>query len=74
MNIIGDMKAVRFLLGANRNIGRKNKEFLWTKATAQAERYAHHVIQLKTSEEIKCYLSKRLKEISADMHLFDSSS
>jgi phosphotransferase system enzyme I (PtsI) len=50
------------------------KSLLSSVTTAQAERYAHHVIQLKTSEEIKHYLSERLKEISADMHLFDSSS
>lgn len=50
------------------------KSLLSSVTTAQAERYAHHVIQLKTSEEIKQYLSERLKEISADMHLFDSSS
>ena len=50
------------------------KSLLSSVTTAQAERYAHHVVQLKTSEEIKHYLSDRLKEISADMHLFDSSS
>ena len=50
------------------------KSLLSSVTTAQAERYAHHVVQLKTSEEIKHYLSERLKEISADMHLFDSSS
>ena len=50
------------------------KSLLSSVTTAQAERYAHHVVQLKTSEEIKHYLSERLKEISADMQLFDSSS
>ena len=50
------------------------KSLLSKVTTAQAERFAHHVIQLKTSEEIKHYLSERLKEISADMQLFESNS
>ncbi len=35
--------------------------------TAQAERFAHQVLQLKTSEEIRTYLTARLHEISAPL-------
>ncbi len=40
------------------------KTLLKSVTTAQAERYAHQVAQLKTSHEIHEYLSARLKEIS----------
>ncbi len=33
--------------------------------TAQAERFAHHVLQLTTSEEIRSYLTARLHEVSS---------
>lgn len=39
--------------------------------TAQAERFAHHVLQLKTSEEIRAYLTARLHEVASDLELFD---
>jgi phosphotransferase system enzyme I (PtsI) len=42
--------------------------------TAQAERFAHHVLQFKTSEEIRHYMSDRLHEIAADLQLFDVSN
>lgn len=50
------------------------KSLLSNVTTAQAERFAHQVLQLKTSEEIKHYLSDRLNEISADLQLFDISN
>jgi phosphotransferase system enzyme I (PtsI) len=40
--------------------------------TAQAERFAHHVLQLSTSEEIRAYLSSRLREISSTIEALDS--
>jgi phosphotransferase system enzyme I (PtsI) len=40
-------------------------------SAAQAERYAHQVLQLKTSEEIKVYLTARLHEVSRQLEMFD---
>jgi phosphotransferase system enzyme I (PtsI) len=39
--------------------------------TAQAERFAHQVLQLKTSEEIRKYLTERLHEVAGDLEVFD---
>ena len=50
------------------------KALLAAVTTAQAERFAHHVLQLKTSEEIRSYLTARLHEISSDLEFFDFSS
>ncbi len=47
------------------------KSLLSHVSTAEAERFAHHVLQLKTSEEIRHYLSDRLHEVSADLEKFD---
>jgi phosphoenolpyruvate-protein kinase (PTS system EI component) len=49
------------------------KALLKSVTTAQAERFAHHVLQLKTSEEIRAYLTARLHEVSADLEVFDFS-
>lgn len=49
------------------------KELLGLVTTAQAERFAHHVLQLKTSEEIRTYLTARLHEISSTLEVFDSA-
>lgn len=49
------------------------KALLASVTTAQAERFAHQVLQLKTSEEIRAYLTARLHEISADLEFFDST-
>ncbi|MFO0953930.1 MAG: phosphoenolpyruvate--protein phosphotransferase [Isosphaeraceae bacterium] len=49
------------------------KALLASVTTAQAERFAHHVLQLKTSEEIRTYLSARLREISSALEVFDSA-
>ena len=49
------------------------KALLSSITTAQAERFAHHVLQLKTSEEIRGYLSERLHEISSSLEVFDST-
>lgn len=49
------------------------KALLSRVTTAQAERFAHHVLQLKTSEEIRSYLTARLHEISSDLEVFDFS-
>ena len=35
--------------------------------TTQAERFAHQVLQCKTSEEIRRYLNERLHEVSSDL-------
>jgi phosphotransferase system enzyme I (PtsI) len=48
------------------------KALLSTVTVAQAERFAHHVLQLKTSEEIRSYLTARLHEVSCDLEVFDS--
>ncbi len=50
------------------------KSLLARVSTAEAERFAHHVLQLKTSDEIRHYLSDRLHEISADLEMFDTVS
>jgi phosphotransferase system enzyme I (PtsI) len=49
------------------------KALLASVTTAQAERFAHHVLQLKTSEEIRTYLTSRLHEISSALEVFDST-
>src|SRR5829696_6826391 len=49
------------------------KALLSSVTTAQAERFAHHVLQLKTSEEIRGYLTARLHEISSALEVFDSA-
>ena len=48
------------------------KELLSSVTTAQAERFAHQVLQLKTSEEIRSYLTARLHEISSALEVFDT--
>ena len=50
------------------------KNLLSQVTTSQAERFAHHVLQFKTSEEIRHYMSDRLHEIAADLQLFDVSN
>jgi phosphoenolpyruvate-protein phosphotransferase (PTS system enzyme I) len=47
------------------------KELLSLVSTAQAERFAHHVLQLSTSEEIRSYLTARLHEVSSSLEVFD---
>lgn len=47
------------------------KSLLSRVTTAQAERFAHQVLQLKTSEEIRRYLTDRLHEVSSDLEVFD---
>ncbi len=47
------------------------KALLNSVTTAQAERFAHQVLQLKTSEEIRTYLNARLHEVSSDLEVFD---
>jgi len=49
------------------------KALLTSVTTAQAERFAHQVLQLKTSEEIRSYLTARLHEVSSDLEVFDST-
>ncbi len=49
------------------------KALLSSVTTAQAERFAHQVLQLKTSEEIRSYLTARLHEISSALEVFDST-
>jgi phosphotransferase system enzyme I (PtsI) len=49
------------------------KALLSSVTTAQAERFAHQVLQLKTSEEIRTYLTSRLHEISSALEVFDSA-
>ena len=49
------------------------KALLSSVSTAQAERFAHHVLQLKTSEEIRSYLASRLLEVFRDLEVFDFS-
>ena len=48
------------------------KALIGSVTTAQAERFAHQVLQLKTSEEIRAYLTARLHEISSALEVFDS--
>lgn len=47
------------------------KALLASVTTAQAERFAHQVLQLKTNEEIRGYLSARLHEISSQLEALD---
>jgi phosphoenolpyruvate-protein phosphotransferase (PTS system enzyme I) len=47
------------------------KELLSSVTTAQAERFAHHVLQLSTSEEIRSYLTARLHEVSSTLEVLD---
>ncbi len=47
------------------------KSLLNAVTTSQAERFAHQVLQLKTSEEIRSYLNARLHEVSSDLEMFD---
>ena len=49
------------------------KEVLSRVTTAQAERFAHQILQLKTSEDIRKYLSERLGEIAGDLDGLDQS-
>jgi phosphotransferase system enzyme I (PtsI) len=49
------------------------KALLASVTTAQAERFAHQVLQLKTSEEIRSYLTERLHETSSALEVFDST-
>ncbi|MGC8642279.1 MAG: phosphoenolpyruvate--protein phosphotransferase [Isosphaeraceae bacterium] len=48
------------------------KNLLASVTTAQAERFAHHVLQLSTNEEIRSYLTERLHEISSTLEVFDT--
>jgi phosphotransferase system enzyme I (PtsI) len=48
------------------------KELLASVKTAQAERFAHHVLQLSTSEDIRTYLTDRLHEISSTLEQLDT--
>jgi phosphotransferase system enzyme I (PtsI) len=48
------------------------KTLLAAVTTAQAERFAHHVLQLSTNDEIRSYLTERLREISSTLEIFDS--
>ena len=47
------------------------KALLASVTTTQAERFAHQVLQLKTSEEIRMYLNTRLREVSSALEVFD---
>jgi phosphotransferase system enzyme I (PtsI) len=49
------------------------KALLASVTTAQAERFAHQVLQLKTNEEIRSYLTARLHEISSTIEVLDST-
>jgi phosphoenolpyruvate-protein phosphotransferase (PTS system enzyme I) len=49
------------------------KELLSSVTTAQAERFAHHVLQLSTNEEIRSYLTARLHEVSSALEVFDTN-
>lgn len=48
------------------------KALLASVTTAQAERFAHQVLQLKTNDEIRSYLTARLHEISSTLEVLDS--
>ncbi len=48
------------------------KALLASVTTTQAERYAHQILQLKTSEEIRAYMTARLHEVSSALEVFDS--
>jgi phosphoenolpyruvate-protein phosphotransferase (PTS system enzyme I) len=47
------------------------KALLAAVTTTQAERFAHQILQLKTSEEIRAYLTARLHEVSSALEVFD---
>ncbi len=47
------------------------KALLARVSTDQAERFAHHVLQLKTSDEIRDYLTERLKDFSSDFGILE---
>lgn len=47
------------------------KALLASVSTPTAERFAHHVLQLKTSDEIRAYLNGRLQEVSKDLQLLE---
>jgi phosphotransferase system enzyme I (PtsI) len=47
------------------------KELISSVTTAQAERFAHHVLQLSTNDEIRSYLTARLHEVSSSLEVFD---
>jgi phosphotransferase system enzyme I (PtsI) len=47
------------------------KELISSVTTAQAERFAHHVLQLSTNDEIRSYLTARLQEVSSSLEVFD---
>jgi len=49
------------------------KALLADVSTAQAERFAHQVLQLKTNDEIRSYLTARLHEVSSALEAFDST-
>ena len=49
------------------------KALLASVSTAQAERFAHHVLQLKTSEEIRSDLNSRLHEVSSALEVLGSA-
>jgi phosphoenolpyruvate-protein phosphotransferase len=49
------------------------KALLASVTTAQAERYAHHVLQLNTNEEIRSYLTARLHEVSSTLEMLDTA-
>ena len=49
------------------------KALLGSVTIAQAERFAHQVLQLKTAEEIRAYLTARLHEVSSDLEVFDTA-
>lgn len=49
------------------------KALLASVTTAQAERFAHQVLQLKTNDEIRSYLTARLHEISSTLEVLDST-
>jgi phosphotransferase system enzyme I (PtsI) len=49
------------------------KALLGSVTTAQAERFAHHVLQLNTNEEIRTYLTARLHEVGGNLELLDTT-
>jgi phosphotransferase system enzyme I (PtsI) len=49
------------------------KALLASVTTAQAERFAHHVLQLNTNDEIRSYLTSRLHEVSSALEILDAS-
>lgn len=49
------------------------KALLASVTTSQAERFAHQVLQLKTSDEIRSYLTARLHEVSSTLEVLDAN-